>query len=91
MSKDKFGKEQQYRPPKGGYGEAEPIFHDVAGEYYDKFDLPTNACSGTDCTGLIQNVPLSDSELESYQAIYNFDASNAVVLQTEKKRDKRGE
>jgi len=37
----------------------------------DKFDL-ANACSPTDCTGLITVPPEDEAELESYQEVYDF-------------------
>lgn len=31
-----------------------------------------NIASATDCTGLIQKVPLTDAEMESYEELYPF-------------------
>ena len=31
-----------------------------------------NICSTTDCTGLIQVVPRTEAELESYEELYHF-------------------
>ncbi len=38
----------------------------------DSYDYLSNAASSQDCTGLIPSAPVSDSELESYEAIYKF-------------------
>ena len=35
------------------------------------FDLTNAACS-TECTGLIQVLPTSEEELESYNRVYNY-------------------
>lgn len=32
-----------------------------------------NACSTTDCTGLMWRAPQNDEEVESYQEIYDFE------------------
>lgn len=37
-----------------------------------EFDI-CNACSATDCTGLIPVAPQDESELDSYKDIYNFE------------------
>lgn len=29
-------------------------------------------CSATDCTGLIPALPVTDSEIDSYEALYHF-------------------
>lgn len=42
-------------------------------EHLEKFDL-TNACSGTECTGLVTHFATED-ELESYMDIYSFQAT----------------
>ncbi len=36
--------------------------------------LNIQACSATDCTGLIPSLPQSDSELESYAEVYHYPA-----------------
>lgn len=46
-------------------------------EAYDKFEL-SNACSTTDCTGLIQTPPLTEGELESYMDVYDFQPPNVT-------------
>lgn len=38
----------------------------------DSYDYLSNAASSQDCTGLIPSAPVSDSELESYEAVYKF-------------------
>ncbi len=83
MKEKKFEQAHSYQPPKGGFGE--PSIENTEREYEEKFDF-SNVCSTTDCTGLIQNVPLTDSELESYQALYRYEASAAVA---KKPKDKR--
>jgi len=40
-------------------------------EEFEKFDL-ANAASPTECTGLIQQIPESDDEFDSYHEIYNY-------------------
>lgn len=40
-------------------------------EEEDHFDICQNACSTTDCTGLIPNLP-DDEEIEAYQEVYDF-------------------
>lgn len=35
-------------------------------------DLDRSLCSATDCTGLIPALPLSDSEITSYEELYHF-------------------
>lgn len=42
-------------------------------EIIDSYDYLTHAASTQDCTGLIPSAPLSDAELESYEAIYPFE------------------
>lgn len=38
----------------------------------DSFDYLGNAASTMDCTGLIPFGPVSESQLESYEAVYHF-------------------
>ncbi|MBE7048485.1 MAG: hypothetical protein E7393_03830 [Ruminococcaceae bacterium] len=47
-------------------------------EEYDKFEL-CNACSSTDCTGLIPTPPQTEEEMESYMAIYDYQPPNVEV------------
>ena len=38
---------------------------------FDKFDL-TNAATVQECTGLIQQIPLTDEEFASYHDLYDY-------------------
>ncbi len=38
----------------------------------DDFMGGGSLCSATDCTGLIPTLPLSDSEITSYEQLYHF-------------------
>ena len=38
----------------------------------DDFLKDRNICSSTDCTGLIPSLPVSDSEITSYEQLYHF-------------------
>ena len=38
---------------------------------FEKFDI-TNAATVRECTGLIQQIPLTDEEFESYHDIYDY-------------------
>ena len=38
---------------------------------FDKFDL-TNAATIHECTGLIQQIPLTDEEFASYHDLYDY-------------------
>lgn len=38
----------------------------------DSYDYLSNAASTQDCTGLIPSAPLSEAELESYDALYKY-------------------
>ena len=40
-------------------------------EREDHFDICQNACSATDCTGLIPNLA-DDAEIDAYQDLYDF-------------------
>lgn len=57
-------------------------------EHLEKFDL-TNACSATECTGLVTHFATED-ELESYMEIYNFQATPYLdeAEETEKGKNK---
>lgn len=35
-------------------------------------DIGTNACSSTECTGLIPQLPATEEELEAYMEVYDF-------------------
>jgi len=39
----------------------------------------TNTSSATDCTGLIQNMPVTTDEAENYNDIYNFTPVKSIV------------
>ena len=41
----------------------------------DTFDTDIQSCSATDCTGLIPSLPQSEAELDSYEALYNYRAT----------------
>ena len=43
----------------------------------DSFDYLANAVSSHDCTGLIPSAPMNDAELESYNAIYQYEPPEA--------------
>lgn len=47
--------------------------HDAYAGSHNEFDFDVQACSATDCTGLIPSLPLNDAELESYNDIYPFE------------------
>lgn len=38
----------------------------------NNYDIDVQACSTTDCTGLIPSLPQSEAELESYEALYPY-------------------
>ena len=38
----------------------------------DEFDIDIQACSATDCTGLIPALPESEAQLEFYDELYPF-------------------
>ncbi|MBP3926753.1 MAG: hypothetical protein J6D13_06190 [Clostridium sp.] len=38
----------------------------------DDFMGGSSLCSSTDCTGLIPSLPVSDSEITSYEQLYHF-------------------
>lgn len=41
----------------------------------DDYEIDIQACSTTDCTGLIPSLPQSEAELESYKQLYPFEAN----------------
>lgn len=43
------------------------VSEDCENTLYDR-----SLCSATDCTGLIPALPVTDSELDSYEALYHF-------------------
>lgn len=48
-------------------------------EKYHIRDIDVNACSATDCTGLIPSLPQSKAELESYNDLYRFEPEAVTV------------
>jgi len=42
--------------------------------YNEDRDIDINACSATDCTGLIPSLPQDEAEKDSYKALYHFEA-----------------
>ncbi len=36
------------------------------------YDIDINACSATDCTGVVPAAPASEAEMESYLEVYDF-------------------
>lgn len=42
--------------------------------YNEDVDIDINACSATDCTGLIPSLPQNEAEKDSYRALYHFEA-----------------
>ncbi len=49
--------------------------------YYDHIDDVYNygnACSATECTGLIAHAPLTEEELASYMDIYDFQPPDVI-------------
>lgn len=53
-------------------------------EFGDRID-DLNACSTTDCTGLMWRAPYSDEERESYRDIYNYEPPYVEEGKLEKK------
>ena len=53
-----------------------------SGNEKDPWDIDIQACSATDCTGLIPSLPQSEAELHHYDDLYRFTARAAA----EKKR-----
>ena len=41
-------------------------------EVTDSYDFLSNAASTQDCTGLIPSGPVTEDELESYEALYHY-------------------
>ena len=44
------------------------------GSEKDPWDIVIQACSATDCTGLIPSLPQSEAELHHYEELYRFTA-----------------
>jgi len=47
-------------------------------EIDDAMDI-TNSSSATDCTGLIQDPPMTTDEAENYNDVYNFTPVKSIV------------
>ena len=45
---------------------------DTADTYGCKFDMDVDACSATECTGLMYAAPQSDAEVEHYNQVFRF-------------------
>ena len=45
---------------------------DTADAYGCKFDMDVDACSTTECTGLMYAAPQSDAEVEHYNQVFRF-------------------
>lgn len=43
-------------------------------KYNEDIEIDIQACSTTDCTGLIPTLPQSESEVESYKSIIDYQA-----------------
>lgn len=39
---------------------------------HDPFDIDIQACSNTDCTGLIPSLPQDEAEREAYEDLYPY-------------------
>lgn len=52
---------------------------DSSDEKYHIRDIDVNACSATDCTGLIPALPPSETELEFYNDLYRYEPEAAAV------------
>ncbi|MCH5266419.1 MAG: hypothetical protein J1F02_11000 [Lachnospiraceae bacterium] len=61
---------------------------------YHEFDFGEqienlNACSTTDCTGLIWRAPKDEDEVESYRNVYDFEPHYVEKDKDEKDGDKK--
>lgn len=45
---------------------------DKKNEYKDDADIDIQACSTTDCTGLIPSLPQDEAEREAYEDLYPY-------------------
>lgn len=52
-------------------------------EIQNSFDDFADACSATDCTGLIPSLPSSEEELEAYEEMYRFCAKAQSKIKKE--------
>ena len=48
----------------------------------DSYDYLANAASTQDCTGLIPSAPVSETELEAYEELYKYQASDIAEQST---------
>ena len=53
------------------------------------YDYLGNACSSTDCTGLIPSGPMNEDELESYEAVYHYQPPRLSHKSTENMHDSK--
>jgi len=58
--------------------ETKPSISQLNKEIDDAMDI-TNSASTTDCTGLIQNPPVTTDEAENYNDVYNFTPVKSIV------------
>lgn len=61
---------------------------DSSDEKYRIRDIDVNACSTTDCTGLIPSLPQSKAELESYNDLYRFQPEAVTVKASDTQDEK---
>lgn len=54
---------------------------------FDNYDYLGNSASATDCTGLIPANPVSEAELESYEAIYHYQPKTVLKSQEKEKEN----
>lgn len=52
------------------------------------YDYLGNACSSTDCTGLIPSAVQSEAELDSYEAVYHFEPPKMNLTNTDAKENR---
>lgn len=69
-------KEKNEKPNNPASVDTKEVYKDTTIEDYDYL---TNSATPTDCTGLIYPAPQSDSEVESYQEVYQFLPPNVKV------------
>lgn len=50
----------------------------IHNDYDDDTEINIQACSTTDCTGLIPSLPQSEAELESYEDLYPYLADTKI-------------
>lgn len=52
----------------------------------DSYDYLGNSASTNDCTGLIPSAPISKSQLESYEDVYQFTPPEVPIKKSPKKK-----